>query len=264
MEFDDDPEKRIRELERGYSEPTPVAPAWDYRPGFTRPPGRPPVRWSWWFVVVGLVVLVPVVLAISGLSQVWKNIAGGAFGGGTITVARGGTLNVGGNNENKTIACNDGSLTLSENNSTIRVVGHCASLTMLGFDSHLSIESTDTLQVSGFNNVITEAGCGDGKLTLSSYNNALSVGGHCASLTVASYGNRIQADSIDAIAVTNYGNRFTVTRHCGSIQVSAYDNQLQVDSVDTVDVSGYGDTVTYHSGSPKVTQSGYDITVKQG
>ncbi len=104
----------------------------------------------------------------------------------------------------------------------------------------------------------------DGKLTLSSYNNALSVGGHCASLTVASYGNRVQADSIDTIAVNNYGNRFTVTGHCGSLKVSAFDNQVQVDSVDTVDVSGYNDTVTYHSGSPKVTQSGYAIVVKQG
>jgi hypothetical protein len=264
MEFDDDPEKRIRELERGLSDPTPVAPAWDYQPGFTRPPGRPPVRWSWWFLVVGLVILVPVVLAISGLSQVWKNIAGGNFGGGPITVARGGTLTVGGNNENKTIACNEGSLTLLENNSNIRVVGHCASLTMSGFDSHVNIESTDALLVPGFNNVITEAGCGDGKLTLVSYNNALSVGGHCASLTVSGYGNRVQADSIDTIAVNNYGNMFTLTGHCGSIKVSMYDNQLQVDSVDTVDISGYNDSVTYHSGSPKVTQSGYGITVKQG
>jgi hypothetical protein len=39
---------------------------------------------------------------------------------------------------------------------------------------------------------------------------------------------------------------------------------VQVDSADTVDVSVYSNTVTYHSGSPKVTQSGYDIFVKQG
>jgi hypothetical protein len=69
MESDDDPEKRIRELERGLADPTPVTPAWDYKPGFTRPPGRVPVRWSWWFVVVGLVILVPAVLAVTGVSQ---------------------------------------------------------------------------------------------------------------------------------------------------------------------------------------------------
>jgi uncharacterized protein (DUF2345 family) len=264
MESDDDPEQRIRELERGLSDPTPVASAFDYHPGFTRPPGQTPVRWSWWFVVVGLVILVPIGLAVTGVSQVWKYIAGGNFGGGPITVARGGTLNVAGNNENKTIACNDGGLTLSANNSTIKVVGHCASLTMSGFDSHVNIENADAVEVSGFDNAVTETGCSDGKLTLSGYDNTLSVGGHCAGLTVSSYGNQVQADSVDTIAVNNYGNTLTVTGHCGSLQVSAYNNQVQVGSVDTVDVSGYSDTVTYHSGSPKVAQSGYDIVVKQG
>jgi hypothetical protein len=48
------------------------------------------------------------------------------------------------------------------------------------------------------------------------------------------------------------------------LKVSAYDNRVHVDSADTVDVSGYRNAVTYHSGSPKVTQSGYDIVVKQG
>ena len=28
--------------------------------------------------------------------------------------------------------------------------------------------------------------------------------------------------------------------------------------------TSYSDTVSYHSGSPKVTQSGYDLVVKQG
>jgi hypothetical protein len=35
-------------------------------------------------------------------------------------------------------------------------------------------------------------------------------------------------------------------------------------SADTINVAGYSNTVSYQSGSPKVTQSGYDITVKQG
>lgn len=262
MESDDDPEKRIRELERGLSDVTPAAPAWGYDPGFAAPARRASVRWS--FVVVGLATLVPIAVAIAGVSHVWTNMVGGNVGGGPITVARGGTLGVGGNGQNETIACNEGSLTLSANNSTIKVVGHCASLKMSGFDSHVSVENADAVEVSGFDNAVTETGCSDGKLTVSGYNNALSVGGHCASLTVSSYSNRVQADSIDIIAVNNYGNRFTVTGHCGSLKVSAYDNQLHVDSIDTVDVSGYSNRVTYHSGSPKITQSGYDIVVKQG
>lgn len=69
----------------------------------------------------------------------------------------------------------------------------------------------------------------------------ISVGGHCASLTVSNYGNRVQADSIDIIMINNYGDKFF--RH---------------------DVSGDSNTATYHSGSTKITQSGYDISVKQG
>ena len=40
--------------------------------------------------------------------------------------------------------------------------------------------------------------------------------------------------------------------------------QVQIDTADTIDVSGFGNTVTYHSGSPKITKSGNDITVKRG
>ncbi len=256
---EDDPEKRIRELERGLADATPVDPAWGYDPGFAPPPRKAPLRGV--HLVVGLAILVPIVMAVAGVAHL-LNIGGG--NGGPITVPHGGTLSVGGNEENKTIACNDGSLTLSAINSTVNVTGHCASLTMSGFDNHVNIESADAVQVSGYDNTITDTTCNDGKLTLSGYNNAFTVGGHCASLTVSNYGNRLQVDSIDIITVNNYGNRFSVTGHCGSLKVSAYDNQVQVDSVDTVDVSGYSNTVTYHSGSPKITQSGYDITVKQG
>jgi Protein of unknown function (DUF3060) len=256
---EDDPEKRIRELERGLADATPVAPASGYDLGFAPPRRKAPLRWG--YLVVGLAILVPIVIAIAGVAHLW-DIGGGNRG--PITLPRGGTLNVGGNEENETVACNDGSLTLSAVNSTVSVTGHCASLRMSGFDNHVSIENADTVEVSGYSNAITHTTCNDGKLTLSGYNNAFSVGGHCASLTVSNYGNRVQVDSIDIITVNNYGNRFSVTGHCGSLKVSAYDNQVQVDSADTIDVSGYSNTVTYHSGSPKITQSGYDVTVKQG
>ena len=209
----------------------------------------------------GLAILVPIMMAIAGVAHL-LNIGSGT--GGPITVSRGGTLSVGGSEQNKTIACNGGSLTLSAINSMVNVTGHCASLTMSGFDNHVNVESADAVQVSGYDNTVTDTACRDGKLTLSGYNNAFTVGGHCASLTVSNYGNRVEVDGIDTITVNNYGNRFTVTGHCGSLKVAAYDNQVQVDSVDTIDVSGYSNTVTYHWGSPKIVQSGYDITVKQG
>jgi len=262
----DDPEKRIRELECGLADTTAVAPGSGYDPGFAPPPRKAPLRWS--YLVVGLAILVAIVMAIARGANLLNigggNIGGANGGGGPITVQHGGTLSVGGNEENETIACNDGSLTLSAINSTVNVSGHCASLKMSGFDNHVNVENADAVEVSGYDNTVTDTACNDGKLTLSGYGNAFSVGGHCASLTVSNYGNRVQVDSIDIITVNNYGNRFSVTGHCGNLTVSAYDNQVQVDSADTIDVSGYSNTVTYHSGSPKITRSGYDITVKQG
>ncbi len=260
MEFDDDPEKRIRELERGFADPAPVARTWGYDPGFAASTQKPSLRRPI-FIVVALAVVAPLAVAVVVVVN-QSNWTGGTSG--PITVARGGTLGVGGNNENETVVCNEGSLTLSANNSTINVVGHCASVKMSGFDSHLNIEDADVFEVSGFDNAVAETSCGDGKLTVPGYNNRLTLGGHCASVTVSSYSNQVQADSIDVIAVSNYGNRFTVTGHGGSLKVSAYDNVLQFDTVDTVDVSGYSNTVTYHSRAPKVTRSGYDNVVKQG
>jgi uncharacterized protein (DUF2345 family) len=262
----DDPEKRIRELERGLSDATPVGPAGGYEPGFAAPPRpRTPMRWPI-LVAVGLSILAPIVLVIIVVVNQLNmgNWGGGGNSGGPITITQGGTLSFSGNKANETIACNDGSLTLSATNSAINVTGHCASLNVSGFDDHVNVENADAVQVSGYGNTVADNACNNGKLTLSGYNNALSVGGHCAGLAVSSYGNRVQADSIDTIAVDNYGNTFSVTGHCGSLKVSAYNNQVQVDSVDTVNVSGYSNAVTYHSGSPKITKSGYDITVKQG
>jgi hypothetical protein len=159
-------------------------------------------------------------MAIAGVAHL-LNIGSGT--GGPITVSRGGTLSVGGTEQNKTIACNGGSLTLSAINSMVNVTGHCASHAMSGFDNHVNVESADAVQVSGYDNTVTDTACSDGKPTLSGYNNAFTVGGHCASLTVSNYGNRVEVDGIDTITVNNYGNRFTVTGHCGSLKVAAYE-----------------------------------------
>jgi hypothetical protein len=266
MESDDDPEKRIRELERGLSDPTPVtpsvAPAWKYDPVFTPRPGRPSMRQPI-LIVVALSVLAPIVITVVAMVNQFNFWSGGG-NSGPITVPQGGALNISGNQQNQTVACNDGNLTLSANNSAINVTGHCAGLKVSGFDTRVNVEKADAIEVSGFGNKVGDTECGDGRLTLSGYNNTLTVGGHCVGVTVSSYGNRVQADSVDNIYVNNYGNQVSVTGHCGNLKVSAYNNQVQVDSVDTIDISGYSDTVTYHSGSPKVTKSGYDITVKQG
>jgi len=242
---DDDPEKRIRELERELADlgparheqprearPYPSDAAYvggsAYDRGLATPRRKVPVLW--WFPAVLVAIFVVAALAaiyIANQLSGGGGSTGGGSGGGPITLSQGGTLDVPGNAINETIACNDGNLTLSAINSTINVSGHCVSLKVSGFDDHVNVDSADTIEVSG-------------------YGNTFSAGGHSANVKISSYGNHV-----------NVGSTETIT-------VSAYNNQVHVDSADTINVAGYSNTVSYKSGSPKVTQSGYDITVKQG
>lgn len=266
---DDDPEQRIRELEGGLADPTPpVTGAPSYGFGFTPPARRAGVRWPL-LAVFALAILVPIVMAMVWAVSMVRNSPAIPNSGGTtvavpITMEHGGTLSAGGNGTNDSFGCNDGYLTLNANNSTVKVTGHCASLQIRGFDNHVNVESADLIEVSGFGNTIAENACNNGTLSFVSYGNTFSTHGRCASLKLANYNNRVQADSIDTIVVSSYGNKISVTGHCGSLTVSAYNNQAQCDSVDTVNLSDYGNTVTYHTGSPKVTDKGRRNTVQQG
>jgi hypothetical protein len=103
-----------------------------------------------------------------------------------------------------------------------------------------------------------------GDLTLPGFNSTFHVTGHCAGLTVSGFDNRVTIDSADTVKITSYGNTVSVSGHVASLDVSLYNNQVRVESADTINVSGYSNTVTYHSGTPDVTKSGYDITVGQG
>ncbi len=259
----DDPEQRIRELERELADATAGARLPRYTPAGFAPTRRNTSSMLW---VSGVLVAIAVLTGVTIFVAEYLRHAGGGNGGGNgpITMAQGGTLDVVGSGQNQTIVCNESSLTLSANNSAINVSGHCASLKVTGFDDHVNIDSADTVEVSGFGSVVAERECDNGKLTLSGYGNTLSVTGHCAGLTVAAYNNRVQLDSADTVAVTNYGTTVSVSGHCGGLTVSAYDNHVRVDSADTIDVSGFSNTVTYHTGSPKISQSGYDIAVTQG
>jgi Protein of unknown function (DUF3060) len=267
---DDDPEKRIRELERGLADATQVAHAPIYHAGFATPPRRIRPRLPYLAIgAVALAIVLPIAMAIVwGVNRV-RNSPANVNGGGTtaaapITLEHGGTFTLGGNGSTDTIACNDGNLTLNSNNSTVNVTGHCASLKLSGFNNHLNIDSADAIEVSGFGNTITETACNDGKLIFSGYNTTLTASGHCAILTLSSYGNRVKVDAVDTVVVSNFSNRLSVAGHGKSLTVSAYDNQVQFDSVDTIVVSGYNNTVTFHTGSPKVTQAGRNNTVKKG
>jgi hypothetical protein len=274
---DDDPEKRIRELEReladvtrtppsapptgdapytGYVPPTGDAPYMANAPyaanapytsgapyvggspyGFGVPPPRRRKPYPWFLVLIVLGILVPTIISLL-MHFVRPTPMRSTFGNGARTTApstgptsmpQGGELRVGGNLETKTIACNDGNLTFYGYGGTYFVTGHCASLKVGGYNNNVTVDSADTLESSGYSNTVTVHACNNGKLTLSAYGIAFNVTGHCASLTI-----------------------------------SSYDNKVTVDSIDSINVSGYNNVVTYHSGTPKITDSGYSNTIQQG
>jgi hypothetical protein len=70
-------------------------------------------------------------------------------------MAHGGSLTVKGNGETKTIACNDGYLTVDGRDETVTVTGHCARVSVDGVIHHVTVDSADTIDVDGVNNVVT-------------------------------------------------------------------------------------------------------------
>jgi Protein of unknown function (DUF3060) len=245
---DDDPEKRIRELEReladvtrGAQTPPSSAPRGgfgtpSYDTGFTPARRGPTLHWYTvvMLVVMGLSILTGLVAIIRAMavSDAPRSIRGGGAPNTSIAptaVPRGGELRATGNGETRTIACNDGKLTFTGYNSKYVVTGHCAGLVVGGYNNNVTVDSADTLESTGYGNTITDHAC----------NNA-------------------------TIKLTSYGIAFNGTGHCASVAISSYDNKVTVDSVDTVIVSGYHNNVTYHQGAPKVTDSGYDNNIHQG
>jgi hypothetical protein len=280
---DDDPEKRIRELERELADTTraPSSPppytgdatytenplpytggaTYTENPlpytggptytsnapylggpqyGFGTPPPRRSKPYPWFLVLILLAVVVPTVISLVMyfVRSTPSRSTFGTFGGsprtttntnGPTAVPQGGELRVGGDMSNRTVACNDGKLTLYGTGTTYSVTGHCASLTVGGYNNNVTVDSADTLESTGYSNTVAVHACNNGKLKLSSY-----------------------------------GMAFDVTGHCASIAISSYDNHVTVESVDTVNVSGYNNVVIYHSGTPKITDSGYSNNIQQG
>jgi hypothetical protein len=175
----EDPEERIRELERGPAGETPAAPPTAY-PGAPfgmggTPPfgmgGTPPFgmggtprfgmggtpRWQnirpwrgFWIVFTFLVVMLPLAAVLIALYLHFPHSGLNPFG--STTVPRGGVLTVGGSNDSKTVACNDGDLNLGGDNMTFTVTGHCRRLMVAGDANHVTVDSADTINAYGDDN----------------------------------------------------------------------------------------------------------------
>ncbi len=76
--------------------------------------------------------------------------------------------------------------------------------------------------------------------------------------------NRTIACDDNIVSVSGVSNTVVITGHCTSLTVSGVQNAITVDSVDSIDASGFSNKVTYHSGNPKISNSGGSNEVQQG
>jgi hypothetical protein len=69
--------------------------------------------------------------------------------------APGGDVTFGGISENKTIACNEGTVNISGMENTIVITGHCAKVNVSGIENIVTVDSAEAIVASGFDNRIT-------------------------------------------------------------------------------------------------------------
>lgn len=66
------------------------------------------------------------------------------------------------------------------------------------------------------------------------------------------------------VNVSGIQNTVVITGHCKSLDVSGVQNKVTVDAVDTIEASGFNNQITYHTGSPSIDKSGDGNVVQQG
>ena len=67
----------------------------------------------------------------------------------------GAQLSVAGMGENKTLECNDNSVSVSGVSNTVTITGHCTTVTVSGMQNKVTLDTSDQISASGFDNVIT-------------------------------------------------------------------------------------------------------------
>lgn len=66
------------------------------------------------------------------------------------------------------------------------------------------------------------------------------------------------------VNISGVSNSVTITGHCATVNVSGIDNTVVVDSADKIVTSGMDNHVTYHSGTPEIPTPGGSNTVSRG
>ncbi|OBH08356.1 DUF3060 domain-containing protein [Mycobacterium sp. E3247] len=232
MAANDDPEDRIRELERPLADaaraseagsaqppaqpyppgpgpgPPPPPPAWNYgAPYAGPPPQRPSGNRAWW--ILGTVIVIAVLALAGGIA---------AFAAHQLSGVR-------------SIISSPPTITDTFGPSPSTPRGTAPSTTRARTPS----PSTSPTAPPG------------------------------AKLSVSGIGeNRTIACNDNVISVSGVSNTVVISGHCASLTVSGVQNEITVDAVDSIEASGFNNKVTYHTGTPKVSNSGGSNVVEQG
>jgi hypothetical protein len=68
----------------------------------------------------------------------------------------GGQISVAGvESETKTITCNDNGVSVSGVSNTVTITGHCTTVTVSGMQNKVTLDESDQINASGFDNVVT-------------------------------------------------------------------------------------------------------------
>jgi hypothetical protein len=70
-------------------------------------------------------------------------------------VPAGETVIVSGINEHRTVDCRDNTVIVSGIQNELEITGHCVAVTVSGVENVITVESADTIGVSGFDNRVT-------------------------------------------------------------------------------------------------------------
>jgi hypothetical protein len=76
--------------------------------------------------------------------------------------------------------------------------------------------------------------------------------------------NKTIACNDNVVTVSGINNTIEITGHCASLTVSGMKNSVTVDAADSIEASGMNNHVTFRSGAPKISNSGVDNVVAQG
>ena len=76
--------------------------------------------------------------------------------------------------------------------------------------------------------------------------------------------NRALECQDNTVTVSGMQNKLEITGHCDAVIVSGIENIIVVDSAATIGVSGFDNRVTFHTGQPEVSNSGQSNVVEQG